>query len=115
MEIKQCTKAQLLNIIDRLCFYDSANEYHVARALGEIEMERIEQQCEESDRLNQLSYSKRTEAAELLKPYEGRPIAEIPSNIVKKVLRLIDEAKEADYQCNKLNGIRIRRKKRDER
>lgn len=105
MTLKQCTKGELLRIIDRMCFSSPENEFILQRALNEIESKRFELKAKESDRLNKLSYNKRKEAIELLKPYEGKLF---PLEIAKKATALFKEAEEADAKWNKLNGIQIR-------
>ena len=108
MTVKQCTKEELLRVIDRMCFFYTANEFALQRALCEIERDRFEKQAAESDRLNKLSYEKRMTAIELLKPY--RTYAEAPLDMLKKAQDLFHEAEEADAKWNKLNGITIKRR-----
>lgn len=107
MTVKQCTKEELIRVIDRLCFLYTGNEFFLQRALCEIERDRFEKQAAESDRLNKLSYEKRMAAIELLKPY--RTYAEAPLDVLEKAQALFHEADEADNAWNKLNGIVVRR------
>lgn len=106
MTVKQCTKEELIRVIDRLCFLHTANGFLLQRVLREIEHERFEQQAAESDRLNKLSYEKRTAAINLLKPY--RTYAEAPLDVLENAQALFNEADKADAAWCKLNGIVIR-------
>lgn len=107
MTVNQCTKAELLRVIDRLCFLSPVNESLLQGALSEVECERFKKQAAESDRLNKLSYEKRTAAITLLKPY--RTYAEAPLDVLEKAQALFSEADKADNAWYKLNGFMNRK------
>ena len=107
MTVKQCTREELIRVIDRLCFLHTANGFLLQRVLCEIERERFEKQAVESDRLNKLSCEKRTAAINLLKPY--RTYAEAPLDVLEKAQALFKEADKADAAWYKLNGFMNRK------
>ena len=73
MTLKDCTKAELLWIIDRL---RNRGLYRldtiIAIALNDLEYQREQKKLDEADRLNEESARLRQQAAELLTPYEGK-------------------------------------------
>lgn len=78
MTLKDCTKAELLWIIDRL---RNRGLYRldtiISIALNDLEYQREQKKLDEADRLNEESARLRQQAAELLTPYEGKSILDV--------------------------------------
>lgn len=105
MTLKQCTREELIFIIERLMFYSFSNDYYLNMALRDVEDQRFDRKIEESQRLSKLSAQKRRAAVDLMKPYEGTPLSSVPASVLKKADVLLKEAREADRKWFKLNGI----------
>ena len=106
MTLKQCTKEELLFVIEHIQTHYMFNlSYYINRALSELEYQRQMKKIDEADKYAKLSYEKMNEYAQLLKPYEGKKVVEIPLDIIKKADRLLKEAREADKKYTKLMDI----------
>ena len=106
------TKAELLQVVEMLAF--GANEYYLDRALGRIEMQRNDAHYE---RCMKLIDEKRKHYAayfDLLKPYEGCRLMDIPLDVVKKAQEDWDKARAAGKEWEQLNGFRRKGEKSDE-
>lgn len=103
MTLKDCTKAELLWIIDRL---RNRGLYRldtiIAIALNDLEYQREQKKLDEADRLNEESARLRQQAAELLTPYEGKPILDIPADVLDRAAALQEEAQMLDKEWCKL-------------
>ena len=89
MTLKDCTKAELLWIIDRL---RNRGLYRldtiIAIALNDLESARLRQQ-----------------AAELLTPYEGKPILDIPADVLDHASAILEEAQALEEKWNRLMKV----------
>ena len=101
MTLKQCTKAELLWVIDRACKHN-LSDWAVKAALRDLELEKIRKSTDEADRLAQLAHDKRMEEIDLLKPYEGWLIKDIPLEVLEKAIKLQKQAEETDRKWEKL-------------
>ena len=101
MTLQQCTKAELLWVIDRACLHGMSKR-HIEYALSDLEREKISRELDEADRLNKLAHEKRMEYIELLKPYDGWKFKDIPLDVLEKAQAALDQAQEADRKWDKL-------------
>ena len=104
MTLQQCTKADLLWVIDRACKHN-LSDWAIKAALSDLALEKIRKSADEADRLRKFAYGKRMEYCDLLKPYEGRLIKDIPLDVLKKAKAALDQAEEADRKWDKLMGF----------
>lgn len=98
------TKAELLQVVQMLA--EAASEYCLDRALGRIEMQRNDAHYA---RCRELIDEERrhTEAYfELLRPYDGQPITDIPPGVAKRAQAEWEKARAAGKEWDRLNGIR---------
>jgi len=100
----QCTKAELLRVIDRARRH-GLSDWAIKAALNDLELERLHKSTEEADRLNEFAHGKRMEYCDLMKPYDGWLIKEIPLDVLEKADALLKQAQEADRKWNKLMGV----------
>lgn len=106
MTLQQCTKKELLYIIERLKQrYNFSLDYFINSILSDMEYQREMKKIDEAGKLNEISIAKRKEYAQLLKPYEGKRFADIPMDILKKADSLLKEAQKADKEYLKLMDI----------
>ena len=101
MTLRQCTKVELLWVIDRACKHN-LSDWAIKAALNDLELEKIRKNMDEADRLREFAYEKRMEYIDLLKPYEGRLIKDIPLDVLEKASAAMDAAQEADRKWEKL-------------
>ncbi len=105
MTLKDCTKEELIFIIKRLQFYSLSDSYFIDIALRDVEEERENKKLAEAKRLSDYSAQKRQECIDLLAPYEGKRILDIPDSVIKKADSAMKAAQAADKKWNNLMGI----------
>lgn len=110
MTLKDCTKEELIFVIERLQFYGiDSGDYYVRRALSDVEERRDERKIERMRRLTKLADAKNREYTELLAPYEGQPFINIPDEVLRKADAAQKECRAANLEWFKLAGIKIRK------
>ena len=105
MKLKDCTKEELIFLIERLQFYSLSGDYYVQRALGDVEEEREARKLREARRLSALQNQKMQEYISLMRPYEGRSLMDVPEDVLNRADAAIKEARSADMKWRKLMGI----------
>lgn len=110
MKLKDCTKEELIFVIERLRFYGlTAGDYYISRALRDVEERREIQKIEEAEQLSKLANEKHLEYVKLISSYIGQPITSIPDEIVKKADAAQKECEAAHLRWFKLMGIKIKK------
>ena len=103
MTLKDCTKAELLWLIDWMCTHSMfRHDIEIERALNALEYQREQKKLDEADRLNEESARLRQQAAELLTPYEGKSILDVPADVLDHAAALQEEAQMLDKKWNRL-------------
>lgn len=99
------TKAELLQVLEIL---NTTAEYYLERALCQIERMRNDAHHEKSMKL--IDDEKRHYDAyfDLLRPYDGKPIKDIPQDVMNRALSELDKAQAAGKEWARLNGIRLK-------
>jgi len=106
MTLKDCTKAELLFVIEQLKFYcGSSGDYYITRVLSDVELKREEKKAAEADQVSAYSCQKRQEYIDLLAPYEGKRLIDIPDSVIRKADAAMKEAQAADRKWCKIMGI----------
>lgn len=107
MELKDCTKADLLWVIDRAtkCSLGDIG-YWIEQALCDLECKKEYDRIEKTKELLETSFKARQEYCDLLKPYEGEPILDVPLEVLKKADSALKRSREADKKYCKLMGIK---------
>lgn len=101
------TKAELLQVVEMLTFGE--NKYYLDRALGRIEMQRNDAHYARCRKLID-EERRHTEAYfELLRPYDGQSIANIPPDVANQAQAEWEKARSAGKEWDKLNGIKLKR------
>ena len=52
---------------------------------------------------------------DLLRPYDGKPIKDIPQDVMNRALSELDKAKAAGQEWNRRNGIKLKERVNDEK
>ena len=103
MTLKDCTKAELLWLIDWMCTHSMfRHDIEIERALNALEFEREQKKLDEADCLNKRSAQLRQQYVELLTPYEGKPVLDIPADVLGHATALQEEAQMLDEKWCKL-------------
>lgn len=105
MKLKDCTKEELIFVIERLQLYNPSQRHFLFRALNDVEMWREEKKLAAAEKLATLSNKKRQEYIDLLAPYEGKRLIDIPDSVLEKADAAMKEAQKADSKWNKIMGI----------
>jgi len=104
MTLSQCTKADLLWIVKRLqmrCRYD------VDLALTDLAYEKEKERIAEAEKYCKLADKKRKEYIEIMRPYDGKRLIDIPLTVLNRADEVIKEAQSADEKWAKLMGISL--------
>ena len=100
------TKTELLQVVEMLAF--GANKYYLDRALGRIEMQRNDAHFERCRKLIDGERKHYAAYFDLLRPYEGKPIADVPPDVLKQAQAELDKARAAGQEWNRRNGIKLK-------
>ena len=82
MKLKDCTKAELIFVIKRLQLYSLSDGHYIQLALRDVEAERDRRKFDEAKRLSNYSFQKRQEYIDLLAPYDGKRLVDIPASVL---------------------------------
>lgn len=100
------TKAELLQVVEMLAFGE--NKYYLDRALGRIEMQRNDAHHERCRKLIDEESQHCNNYFDLLRPYEGKPIEDVPLGVLKQAQAEWAKARAAGQEWNRLNEIRLK-------
>lgn len=96
----------MIFIIERMKLHlFSTGDYYLSMALMDVEQAREEKKLEEARQISAYAYQKRQEYIDLMAPYDGKRLVDIPSSVLKKADAAMREAQKADRKWNKIMGI----------
>ena len=107
MKLSDCTKADLLWIIKTMC-KDELSDHMLQWALNDLEREKERKRFDRAEQLLQASSAASQRYIELLKPYEGMPLSEVPMDVLKQADAALAEYRAANEQWMKLMGVKIK-------
>ena len=103
MTLKDCTKAELLWIIDRL---RNRGLYRldtiISIALNDLEYQREQKKLDEAKRVHEKSARLRQQYVELLMSYEAKSILDVPADVLDHASAILEEAQTLDKKWNRL-------------
>lgn len=105
MRLKDCTKEELIFVIERLQFYSLSGDYYVQRALRDVAEQREDRKLEETRRLTDVMLQNLQQYNELLGPYEGKSFADIPQDVMDRAVAALERYEAADKKWLKLMGF----------
>lgn len=105
MTLKQCTKEELIRIINDLQTRCENGEYYTDRALNDIQYEHQRKEIKEAERWAQISHDATMEFVRVMKLHDGLPLSEIPIWVLERARELIETQKRADKEFNRLMHI----------
>ena len=107
MKLSDCTKADLLWIIKTMCKYD-LSALSLQRALNDLEWEKERDRLARADQALQASSAAYQRYIELIKPYEGMPLTDVPMDVLKQADAAMAESRAANKQWAKLMGVKMK-------
>lgn len=107
------TKAELLQVVEMLTM--ETGPYYLDRALGRIEMQRNDDHYARCRKLIDEEIRHTKAYFELLRPYDGQSIANIPLDVAKRAQAEWEKARSAGKEWDKLNGIKLKGRVSDEK
>ena len=105
MRLKDCTKEELIFVIKRLQLYNLSGSHYIQLALRDVEEERERKKMDEARKVSDYAFQKRQEYIDLLTPYKGKRLVDIPDSVFKKADAAMREAEKADRKWNKIVGV----------
>lgn len=102
-DLKRYTKDELISIIGHMSFADTRR---LEGALRWLQNKKEEQRFAEMDRYIALSAAKRQEYIDLMRPYTGQSLLDIPQEVLDKAVVLARAAEEADKKYLELSRIK---------
>ena len=107
MNLSDCTKADLLWIIKTMCKYDLSDR-NLRLALNDLEFEKEQERLDRADQALQTASAALQRYIELLKPYEGMPLLEVPMDVLQQADAALAESRAANKQWAKLMGVKMK-------
>lgn len=102
------TKAELLQVVEMLVL--EAGQYWLDLAVVRIEMQRNDAHIEKSKKLIEEEQQHYDNYFEILRPYDGDPLGNIPVDVVIQAQSELAKALAAGKEWNRLNKIRLKGK-----
>ena len=107
------TKAELLQVVEMLAM--ETGPYYLNRVLRHIEMQRNDVFIEKSEKLIDEESQHYNNYFDLIRPYEGKPIKDIPIDVLKRAQSELAKAQAAGKEWNRLSKIRLKGRVSDEK
>lgn len=107
MQLKDCTKADLLWIISQI-HKDEVSYRRLQWALNDLEHEKEKKRLDRAHQLLQVSSAASQRYAELVRPYEGIPLADVPMEVLQEADAALDEFNTANKEWRKLMGVKAK-------
>lgn len=108
MKLEDCTKDELIWMVNRVacsCSSPGNAEYHISRALFDLEYERQKRASAEAHKIAEKAKEKWDEYFAALAPYKGQKFSDIPFEVLLKAEKAQKEALALDKKWNKLMGM----------
>ena len=103
MTLKECTKEELIFIINRFKFYAfSQGDYYLQNCLHDLEYKRVKKKIDEAENWSKVADGCRQRYIEILKKHEGKKLVDIPLSDLKEAEQCLKDAERADKKYNEL-------------
>ena len=103
-DLSKYSKADLIWIINRMVANSLSKEL-LRRAINDLKYEKERKRFDEADKVGKIANKKRQEYIDLLSPYDGMRVLDIPIDVLEKADQLMKEAQAADRKWTKLMGL----------
>lgn len=107
LTLSKCTRDDLIWIIKRLLqkAFFRQEDYQIQCVLNDLWYEKEKKRFDEAEKISALADAKRREYLEILKPYDGMPIRDIPVDVLRKTEVLRSEANLLDKKWMRMMDI----------
>ena len=107
LTLHDCTKADLIWIIHRVLQMTTFNnhDHYLNRALSDLSYEKEKKTLSEAEQIADQSKQKWDEYIDLLSLYDGKPIKDIPLDVLRRAQTVYDEALALDRKWSKMMGL----------
>lgn len=96
MKLSDCTKAELLWIIEQVKKHSIGNiDWSIQQALADLRFKKADEQA-------MIAYDARMKFIETMKPYDGWPMSDIPPSVLKTAAEWIKKSEKAGKQWDRL-------------
>jgi hypothetical protein len=102
-DLNKYSKEDLIWIINRMSAF--GDDWSLKEALRNLEYEKDMKRIREAEKIAEQSHKLRKEYIDLLMPYDGKLIQEIPVEILEKASAAMKKAQSLDKKWNKLMGL----------
>ena len=105
-DLSRYTKDELIELCNALAFHVSPlrADQTIRYCLIEIDHRRNLKKIDEADKHAKAADQERREYIELLKPYQGKPWADIPLNVLQKMRKCLENAQREERIYLKMSG-----------
>lgn len=107
MNLSDCTKADLLWIIKQIC-KDELSDHRLQWALTDLEYEKERERLDRADQALQASSAAYQSYIELMAPYDGASLTDVPMDVLKQADAALAESRAANKQWAKLMGVKMK-------
>ena len=108
VKLTNCTKTELLWVIEQAERLSLGNTRHyIDQALDDLEYKRNIDRIKKAKEFAEISHKAAVEYEMILEPYEGKPIRDIPMEVLKKADLALKRSKNANEKYLKLVRIKL--------
>lgn len=107
MKLADCTKADLLWVIRRMCQLNLSDR-ELRIALCDLEDRKETERIAKAQRLLDIQRDATQQYAEIIRLYEGKPISAVPMAVLEEADAALAEARAADRKWRKLMGVKVK-------
>ncbi len=107
LTLNDCTKADLIWIVERVLQMTTLNnaDYYLNRALSDLAYEKKRKCLEEAEKVAEQHRQKCQEYIDILAPYDGKPVTDVPMDVLTKAKKAYDESVALDKKWSLLLGL----------
>lgn len=103
--LKKYSKEDLIYIINRMSAF--GYDYGLYEAINMLKLDKDMKRINEAEKIAEQSHQLRQEYIDLLMPFDGKSINEIPLDILEKASAAMKKAQSLDKKWSKLMGVEI--------
>lgn len=108
MKLKDCTKSELIWVIEQAERHSLSDiSHYIEMALNDLKYKRDMERIEKAKEQAEISNKAAMEYVEILKPYEGQKIIDIPIEVLEKADSALKRSSKANQKWAKLMGINM--------
>lgn len=106
MTLSDCTKTDLLWVINQLCSrYLFDGEYCLEQTLTDLSFKKEQDRLDRAREYAEIADTARKRWVELMAPYDGWRLLDIPVGVIRQADAAMQEAKDADNKGRQLMGF----------